>query len=57
MLLKYKLEESNDINVTISSPFAVAVGVYKLPLTCFTLEANDIEPEATDACLTRKLIV
>ena len=57
MLLKYKFVESNEINVTISSASAVPVGVYKLPLTCFTLGAKAIEPDATDACLTFKLIV
>ena len=56
-MLKYKFVESNEINVTISSASAVSVGVYKLPLTCFTVLGKAIEPDATDACLTFKLIV
>ena len=57
ILLKYKLLESNDINVTTSTELVAAVGTYALPLTCFTLEGNDIEPVPGDGWVILKLIV
>ena len=54
MLLNSNDEESNEINVTTSTP-VVVVGTYAEPDTCFTVVGNDTVAEPV--VFTLRLIV